>query len=313
MRGELRQLQEGRPRVEQPAHALARQQLAARQVPRARALVAALLDPPHRRVQVLDQRAHRRGVRLERWGADIDRAGDDTHGFEIQVELRQPWPSRIGESSRALMVSACMIARRSPCLREKTGVREMGQLLVRNVDEDLIRRLKERAAAHGRSAEAEHRIILQEALCAGRGASRSGRRAGGIDCRPRDDGQRRTDPCRPRPRHSHDHRRCQRAVKWVFRRLPEAAASRRVDWWPTLGSASEQRSMGESHAPQLTARRRAAALTCRCPCPSRCRAHHDQTAQLDCSCTSGTHARIEVFEKARGQPGLADRVELLHG
>jgi antitoxin FitA len=40
----------------------------------------------------------------------------------------------------------------------------MGQLLVRNLDDDLIRRLKERAAAHGRSAEAEHRIILQQAL-----------------------------------------------------------------------------------------------------------------------------------------------------
>jgi plasmid stability protein len=41
----------------------------------------------------------------------------------------------------------------------------MGQLLVRNVDDDLIRRLKERAAAHGRSAEAEHRAILEQALC----------------------------------------------------------------------------------------------------------------------------------------------------
>ena len=40
----------------------------------------------------------------------------------------------------------------------------MGQLLVRNIDDDLIRRLKERAAAHGRSAEAEHRIILEQAL-----------------------------------------------------------------------------------------------------------------------------------------------------
>ena len=40
----------------------------------------------------------------------------------------------------------------------------MGQLLVRNVNEDLIRRLKERAAAHGRSAEAEHRINLEQAL-----------------------------------------------------------------------------------------------------------------------------------------------------
>jgi antitoxin FitA len=40
----------------------------------------------------------------------------------------------------------------------------MGQLLVRNVNDDLIRRLKERAAAHGRSAEAEHRFILEQAL-----------------------------------------------------------------------------------------------------------------------------------------------------
>lgn len=40
----------------------------------------------------------------------------------------------------------------------------MGQLLVRNVDDDLIRRLKERAAAHERSAEAEHRAILEGAL-----------------------------------------------------------------------------------------------------------------------------------------------------
>jgi plasmid stability protein len=40
----------------------------------------------------------------------------------------------------------------------------MGQLLVRNVDDDLIRRLKERAAAHGCSAEAEHRAILARAL-----------------------------------------------------------------------------------------------------------------------------------------------------
>lgn len=37
----------------------------------------------------------------------------------------------------------------------------MGQLLLRNVDDDLIRRLTTRAAAHGRSAEAEHRAILE--------------------------------------------------------------------------------------------------------------------------------------------------------
>jgi plasmid stability protein len=37
-------------------------------------------------------------------------------------------------------------------------------LLVRNLDEDLIRRLKRRAGRHGRSAEAEHREILRRAL-----------------------------------------------------------------------------------------------------------------------------------------------------
>jgi len=37
-------------------------------------------------------------------------------------------------------------------------------LLVRGVDEELIRALKERAGAHGRSAEAEHRAILAAAL-----------------------------------------------------------------------------------------------------------------------------------------------------
>jgi antitoxin FitA len=40
----------------------------------------------------------------------------------------------------------------------------VASLHVRNVDEDLVRRLKERAARHGRSAEAEHRDILREVL-----------------------------------------------------------------------------------------------------------------------------------------------------
>lgn len=40
----------------------------------------------------------------------------------------------------------------------------MAQLIVRNVDEALVRKLKQRAAAHGRSAEAEHRRILEDVL-----------------------------------------------------------------------------------------------------------------------------------------------------
>jgi len=44
----------------------------------------------------------------------------------------------------------------------------MAQLLVRDVPQDVVEALKRRAAEHGRSAEAEHRIILEEALRAGR-------------------------------------------------------------------------------------------------------------------------------------------------
>lgn len=40
----------------------------------------------------------------------------------------------------------------------------MGQLLVRGVPDKVIAALKKRAKQHGRSAEAEHRTILQEAL-----------------------------------------------------------------------------------------------------------------------------------------------------
>jgi plasmid stability protein len=43
-------------------------------------------------------------------------------------------------------------------------VKQKAQLLVRNLDEDLVERLRRRAAEHRRSAEAEHREILRTAL-----------------------------------------------------------------------------------------------------------------------------------------------------
>ncbi len=43
----------------------------------------------------------------------------------------------------------------------------MGQLTVRKVSARIIRALKQRAAGHGRSAEAEHREILRAALLEG--------------------------------------------------------------------------------------------------------------------------------------------------
>jgi plasmid stability protein len=40
----------------------------------------------------------------------------------------------------------------------------MASLVVRKLDDEVVRRLKERAKANGRSAEAEHRVILEAAL-----------------------------------------------------------------------------------------------------------------------------------------------------
>ncbi|HEY2030068.1 MAG TPA: hypothetical protein VGH20_12765 [Myxococcales bacterium] len=42
----------------------------------------------------------------------------------------------------------------------------MAQLVVRNVEDAVVRELKTRAARHGRSAEAEHRELLRTALLA---------------------------------------------------------------------------------------------------------------------------------------------------
>jgi len=44
----------------------------------------------------------------------------------------------------------------------------VAQLIVRNLNDGIIRRLKARAGQNGRSAEAEHREILRDALMAPR-------------------------------------------------------------------------------------------------------------------------------------------------
>ena len=49
----------------------------------------------------------------------------------------------------------------------------MAQLLIRDVPEALVLALKERATANGRSAEAVHRLILEEALRSSRNCSAS--------------------------------------------------------------------------------------------------------------------------------------------
>jgi len=45
----------------------------------------------------------------------------------------------------------------------------MAQLTVRNVPDEIVLALRVRAARHGRSAEAEHRLILADALRAAAG------------------------------------------------------------------------------------------------------------------------------------------------
>jgi antitoxin FitA len=51
-------------------------------------------------------------------------------------------------------------------LNDLMECRMAGNLHVRNLDDELIARLKRRAARHGRSTEAEHREILRQALAA---------------------------------------------------------------------------------------------------------------------------------------------------
>jgi antitoxin FitA len=65
------------------------------------------------------------------------------------------WPARIS-LQRSTVFSGAIID------SMKGGA--MNQLIVRNLEEEVVQALKIRAARHGRSAEAEHREILREAL-----------------------------------------------------------------------------------------------------------------------------------------------------
>jgi len=47
----------------------------------------------------------------------------------------------------------------------------MANLIVRNLDERIVVALKQRAVRHGRSAEAEHRTLLEELLLRPKGKS----------------------------------------------------------------------------------------------------------------------------------------------
>jgi len=47
----------------------------------------------------------------------------------------------------------------------------VANLVVRNLEQQIVNALKQRAARHGRSAEAEHRLLLEESLLRPKGKS----------------------------------------------------------------------------------------------------------------------------------------------
>ncbi len=48
--------------------------------------------------------------------------------------------------------------------KQQLTIQPMADLIVRNIDEAIVKALKKRASQHGISAEAEHRQILEKAL-----------------------------------------------------------------------------------------------------------------------------------------------------
>ena len=54
--------------------------------------------------------------------------------------------------------------RASAIIDSMSRTKTANQLIVRNLEEEVVRELRLRAARHGRSAEAEHREILRQAL-----------------------------------------------------------------------------------------------------------------------------------------------------
>jgi len=68
----------------------------------------------------------------------------------------------LGIAGRASGV--CLRSEQLLALLATGGDRNMAQLMVRNIDEAVVRALKKRAARRNHSAEQEHREILEQAL-----------------------------------------------------------------------------------------------------------------------------------------------------
>lgn len=61
-------------------------------------------------------------------------------------------------------MGAMLPGHRAPAIIDSMKKAPTHQLIVRNLEEEVIRELRLRAARHGQSAEAEHRAILREVL-----------------------------------------------------------------------------------------------------------------------------------------------------
>ena len=77
--------------------------------------------------------------------------GSNSTGFELFLWACRAWRSNYVAVNEGIPL----------------GAQIMAQLTVRNVSDEVVSALKRRAAAHGRSAEAEHRDILRTSLFGG--------------------------------------------------------------------------------------------------------------------------------------------------
>ena len=93
MSRELRQLEKRRAGIEQRAHALARQQLAAREVPLTRRVAAAFADLGNARREVVDHAAHGERIGAKRLRTGIERGLDHGHGGVLPAARQRGGPS----------------------------------------------------------------------------------------------------------------------------------------------------------------------------------------------------------------------------
>jgi plasmid stability protein len=84
----------------------------------------------------------------------------------LQSGIARAGSMRLAEASSSCAGTQCRLAKRAiiAIIVFLRRCRSMASLVVRNLDSRVVDALKQRAAKHGRSAEAEHRALLEELL-----------------------------------------------------------------------------------------------------------------------------------------------------